>query len=131
MNERRSSSLVADAIWDPSSVLPLQLLCRRKLRRALARTWLNESPLTDFESFAMSKINSIPLPGYLAEYVVRALPQPNYTPSSSFNQQSSAHALGFGHQYQRRHGLCIHYHDAKICMIGDCGNTPAKPYWAI
>jgi hypothetical protein len=114
-----AGSLAGDVVWHDSSVPPLQVIARRHIRRALARTWLHtHASHQDLNAYLVSVENLVQLPPRLATYVTHPLPSPHHTPGSSF-QPETLH--GVGQHFRRIKGLCIHYNDPATCSLGDCG----------
>ena len=121
---RAVTHFVDDHVWEGSAVLPLQVLARRTIRRALAQKWLHTSHTTPIPAFMRDAARALPLPHTLATYVGHPLPSPHYTPGSSFKKMTIFEEIGGPSlNYCVRNNLCAHYNDKHACTYGECGTA--------
>jgi hypothetical protein len=120
----RASALLGDALWEFDAVPPLQLIARRGIRRLYARSWVVKDPRSSFDEYIQRSIVHLHIPAFLAQYIAQPLPSTYYAPGT----QEAPRFRGFAHEYQRLHGLCVHYLPWATCDFGQC-SSGVRPYW--
>jgi hypothetical protein len=115
------SALMDDHTWRGDTVLPLQVLARRVVRKTLAHCWIRSSPTISLDTFLAQRASMLPVAAALQHYIIMKLPSPTYTPGSSFRR-----TLGLGNvgvEFRLKNGMCMHYNDPRTCTYGSCGTT--------
>ncbi len=120
----QQSTIIEDYTWRGDTLLPLQGLARRVLRRQLAYGWIKSGAPGCLSDSLRRGAQSLPIPDFLQAYIGSAIPSPLHKPGSSFRKGECSLLVYLGPsgtEYRVKKALCKHYNSPATCQYGSCG----------